>query len=54
MIYVCIIILDRAGLALEGERRIIFIPPCDYSSRYLQYTGKGLVGIVQRSYPPLS
>ncbi|GJQ14603.1 hypothetical protein GpartN1_g6394.t1 [Galdieria partita] len=45
---------NRAGLALEGERRIIFIPPCDYSSNYLQYTGKGLVGIVQRSYPPLS
>ncbi|EME26619.1 F-box family [Galdieria sulphuraria] len=45
---------NRAGLALEGERRIIFIPPCDYSSHYLQYSGKGLVGIVQRSYPPLS
>eukprot|EP00871_Galdieria_phlegrea_P001025 jgi/Galph1/1923/GphlegSOOS_G594.1 len=45
---------NRAGLALEGDRRIIFIPPCDYSRNVLHYTGMGLLGIVQRSYPPLS
>ncbi|KAK4526457.1 hypothetical protein GAYE_SCF24G4373 [Galdieria yellowstonensis] len=45
---------NRAGLALEGDRRIIFIPPCDYSRNVLGYDGNGLLGIVQHSYPPLS
>ncbi|EME31106.1 F-box family [Galdieria sulphuraria] len=45
---------NRAGLALEGDRRIIFIPPCEYSRNVLGYNGNGLLGIVQHSYPPLS
>eukprot|EP00871_Galdieria_phlegrea_P002225 jgi/Galph1/3002/GphlegSOOS_G1679.1 len=45
---------NRAGLAIEGDRRIIFIPPCDYTRNTFGYDGAGMVGIVQRSYPPLS
>lgn len=44
----------RAGLALDDERRIIFIPPCAYSRNVLRYTGDALLGVVQHSYPPLA
>lgn len=56
MVSLCHILIEmiRAGLALEGDRRIIFIPPCDYSRNVLGYDGNGLLGIVQHSYPPLS
>ncbi len=44
----------RAGLALDDERRIIFIPPCAYSRNVLRYSGDALLGVVQHSYPPLA
>ncbi|KAK4536290.1 hypothetical protein CDCA_CDCA08G2315 [Cyanidium caldarium] len=44
----------RAGLALDEDRRIIFIPPCDYSQHTLKYAGSGLLGVVQHAYPPLA
>jgi len=44
----------RAGLALDEERRIIFIPPCAYSQNVLHYNGEALLGVVQHSYPPLA
>eukprot|EP00735_Rhodelphis_limneticus_P004157 TRINITY_DN15712_c0_g1::TRINITY_DN15712_c0_g1_i1::g.18693::m.18693 TRINITY_DN15712_c0_g1::TRINITY_DN15712_c0_g1_i1::g.18693 ORF type:complete len:318 (-),score=8.98,sp/Q8IX29/FBX16_HUMAN/39.33/3e-07,F-box-like/PF12937.2/7.5e-14,F-box-like/PF12937.2/2.1e+03,F-box/PF00646.28/1.1e-08,F-box/PF00646.28/2e+03,SPOC/PF07744.8/3.6e+03,SPOC/PF07744.8/0.018,PRANC/PF09372.5/0.16 TRINITY_DN15712_c0_g1_i1:622-1575(-) len=43
----------RAGLAMQTEVRIIFIPPCEYSSETLGYSGRGLIGIIQGHYPPL-
>jgi len=43
----------RAGLALEDQRRFIFIPPCAYS-RQLNYLGPSLLGVVQIAYPPLA
>jgi len=42
----------RAGLALEEERRFIFVPPCSYSET-LGYTGQSLLGVVQIAFPPL-
>uniref|UniRef100_A0A7S1TLN4 F-box domain-containing protein n=1 Tax=Erythrolobus australicus TaxID=1077150 RepID=A0A7S1TLN4_9RHOD len=43
----------RAGLALDEQRRFIFIPPCEYASANLDYDGSALLGIVQTAYPPL-
>ena len=43
----------RAGLALEDERRIIFVPPCEYS-KHINYEGASLLGIVQFHHPPLA
>jgi hypothetical protein len=42
----------RAGLALEDERRFIFIPPCDYTNTHVGYGGQSLLGVVQHAYPP--
>jgi len=42
----------RAGLALEDQRRFIFIPPCEFSKQ-LDYEGSSLLGVVQMAYPPL-
>lgn len=44
----------RAGLALEEQRRFIFIPPCDYTKSYVGYAGSSLIGVVQNAYPPLA
>lgn len=44
----------RAGLALEEQRRFIFIPPCDYTRSYVGYEGTSLIGVVQNAYPPLA
>jgi len=44
----------RAGLALDDQRRFIFIPPCDYSREHLDYSGTSLLGVVQLAYPPLA
>ncbi|KAA8496424.1 hypothetical protein FVE85_0153 [Porphyridium purpureum] len=44
---------ERAGLALDDERRIIFIPPCEFSKQ-MGYDGPNLLGIVQFQYPPLA
>jgi len=44
----------RAGLALDEQRRFIFIPPCDYSKEQLEYKGKSLLGVVQNAFPPLA
>ena len=44
----------RAGLALEEQRRFIFIPPCEYLRSQVQYDGPSLVGVVQNAYPPLA
>lgn len=44
----------RAGLALEDQRRFIFIPPCDYTRNIVNYHGKSLLGVVQIAYPPLA
>jgi len=43
----------RAGLALEDQRRFIFVPPCSYS-RHLSYDGAALLCVVQISYPPFA
>lgn len=43
----------RAGLALEDQRRFIFIPPCDYTRHEVEYEGRSLLGVVQNAYPPL-
>lgn len=45
---------NRAGLALDDDRRIIFIPPCEYSQTTLRYGGSALLGVVQHAYPPLA
>eukprot|EP00188_Purpureofilum_apyrenoidigerum_P005180 Plantae.Rhodophyta-Purpureofilum_apyrenoidigerum.ctg6488.p1 GENE.Plantae.Rhodophyta-Purpureofilum_apyrenoidigerum.ctg6488~~Plantae.Rhodophyta-Purpureofilum_apyrenoidigerum.ctg6488.p1 ORF type:complete len:387 (+),score=56.43 Plantae.Rhodophyta-Purpureofilum_apyrenoidigerum.ctg6488:69-1229(+) len=42
----------RAGLALDDERRFIFVPPCNFSET-LGYNGPSLLGVVQNAYPPL-
>lgn len=44
----------RAGLALEDQRRFIFIPPCDYTRTQIQYHGRSLLGVVQNAYHPLA
>lgn len=44
----------RAGLALEDQRRFIFIPPCDYTRTHVGYAGLSLLGVVQNAYPPLA
>lgn len=44
----------RAGLALEEQRRFIFIPPCEYTRNQVDYQGKSLLGVVQHAYPPLA
>lgn len=44
----------RAGLALEDQRRFIFIPPCDYTRTQVEYQGRSLLGVVQNAYPPLA
>lgn len=44
----------RAGLALEDQRRFIFIPPCDYTRTQVEYHGQSLLGVVQNAYPPLA
>lgn len=44
----------RAGLALEDQRRFIFIPPCEYTRNQVDYQGKSLLGVVQNAYPPLA
>lgn len=44
----------RAGLALEDQRRFIFIPPCDYTRTHVGYAGMSLLGVVQNAYPPLA
>jgi hypothetical protein len=44
----------RAGLALEEQRRFIFIPPCDYTRTQVGYNGLSLLGVVQNAYPPLA
>lgn len=41
----------RAGLALEGQLRFIFIPPCDYTRTQVEYQGRSLLGVVQHAYP---
>lgn len=41
----------RAGLALEGQLRFIFIPPCDYTRNHVEYQGESLLGVVQNAYP---
>ncbi|CAN8075745.1 unnamed protein product [Agarophyton chilense] len=43
----------RAGLALEEQRRFIFIPPCDYTRTHVDYHGHSLLGVVQNAYNPL-
>ncbi|KAI0567780.1 hypothetical protein FGB62_1g246 [Gracilaria domingensis] len=43
----------RAGLALEEQRRFIFIPPCDYTRTQIDYHGRSLLGVVQNAYNPL-
>lgn len=44
----------RAGLALEDQRRFIFIPPCDYTRSQVGYNGLSLLGVIQNAYPPLA
>jgi len=44
----------RAGLALEDQRRFIFIPPCEYTRTQVEYHGSSLLGVVQNAYPPLA
>ncbi|KAJ8905387.1 hypothetical protein NDN08_001894 [Rhodosorus marinus] len=44
---------SRAGLALEGDRRFIFVPPCQYSQEKVNYDGHSLLGVVQILFPPL-
>lgn len=44
----------RAGLALENQRRFIFIPPCEYTRTQVEYQGRSLLGVVQNAYPPLA
>lgn len=44
----------RAGLALEDQRRFIFIPPCEYTRSQVNYQGRSLLGVVQNAYPPLA
>lgn len=44
----------RAGLALEDQRRFIFIPPCEYTRTQVEYQGRSLLGVVQNAYPPLA
>lgn len=44
----------RAGLALEDQRRFIFIPPCPYTRDQVNYQGRSLLGVVQNAYPPLA
>eukprot|EP00736_Rhodelphis_marinus_P009527 Rmarinus@m.4507 len=43
----------RAGLALEEDSRIIFIPPCSYAERQFGYRGSRLLGVMQIHFPPL-
>lgn len=43
----------RAGLALEEQRRFIFIPPCDYTRTHVEYHGRSLLGVVQTAFNPL-
>lgn len=45
---------NRAGLALENERRFILIPPCEYTRTCVEYQGQSLIGVVQTAYPPLA
>lgn len=49
-------IRERSGLAFEGQgqRRYIFVQPCEFTRRYINYQGNGLLGIVQNAYPPLN
>lgn len=41
----------RAGLALDGQLRFIFIPPCEYTRTQVEYLGGSLLGVVQNAYP---
>lgn len=45
---------DRAGLALNGRQRIVFVPPCAYAWGTLGYCGKRMVGIVQNTFPEVA
>uniref|UniRef100_A0A7S1XDB5 F-box domain-containing protein n=1 Tax=Compsopogon caeruleus TaxID=31354 RepID=A0A7S1XDB5_9RHOD len=42
----------RAGLALDNERRFIFIPPCEFSRAH-GYDGSALLGVAQEAHMPL-
>ncbi|KAK1858197.1 hypothetical protein I4F81_000808 [Pyropia yezoensis] len=44
---------SRAGLALDDNRRFIFVPPCDFA-RNRNYAGDSLLGVVQDAYPPMN
>jgi len=44
---------SRAGLALDDNRRFIFVPPCAFA-RNRNYTGESLLGVVQDAYPPMN
>lgn len=46
--------IARAGLAMQGDRRFILLPPCEYTKTEVGYTGESLLGIVQYAYPPLA
>lgn len=43
---------ERVGLVLEGDLRIILVPPCDYGRTQVGYLGRSLLGFVQFAYPP--
>lgn len=40
---------NRAGQAVENERRFMFIPPCDYIRTKIRYYGQSLIGVFQNS-----
>lgn len=43
----------RAGLALEDQRRLILVPPCEYTRSHVGYNGLSLLGFCQTAYPKL-
>lgn len=42
---------SRAGLALDDQRRFIFILPCHYARTQLEYQGRSLLRFVQDVLP---
>ena len=45
---------DRAGLAVVGDGRFIFAPPCQFTKETLRYDGEALIGFWQMAMSPIT